>query len=136
MVPTVRPSLYTSIFAPTRCGVEPVVDTIVTSAAGSPFSRASETAAKTSWFTDSDYSEALPSCRAGRSRPCGPGGPVDLARVRRLGARDERFVDDLRARRRREFAALRADRDEADAVGHVERHAALAGGGGLHELRP
>jgi hypothetical protein len=31
-----RPSPKTSIFAPTRCGVEPVVATIVTSAAGSP----------------------------------------------------------------------------------------------------
>jgi hypothetical protein len=50
MVPTVRPSRNTSILAPTRCGVEPVVDTIVTRAAGSPRSRASATAAKTSRF--------------------------------------------------------------------------------------
>src|SRR5689334_2355367 len=55
MVPTVRPSLYTSIFAPTRCGVDPVVDTIVTSAAGSPFAIASDTAAKTSLFISRDY---------------------------------------------------------------------------------
>ena len=50
-----RPSAKTSIFAPTRCGVEPVVDTIVTSAAGSPRSSASATAAKTSWFICCDY---------------------------------------------------------------------------------
>ena len=36
MVPTMRPSPKTSILAPTRCGVEPVVETIVTSAAASP----------------------------------------------------------------------------------------------------
>ncbi len=36
MVPTVRPSAYTSIFAPTRCGVEPVDATMVTSATSSP----------------------------------------------------------------------------------------------------
>ena len=29
-----RPSAKTSILAPTRCGVDPVVETIVTSAAG------------------------------------------------------------------------------------------------------
>jgi hypothetical protein len=50
MVPTIRPSPKTSIFAPTRCGVDPVVATIVTSAAGSPRSSASATAAKTSRF--------------------------------------------------------------------------------------
>ena len=45
-----RPSANTSILAPMRCGVEPVVATIVTSAAGSPRSSASATAANTSWF--------------------------------------------------------------------------------------
>src|SRR5262245_18491478 len=55
MVPTRRPSPNTSILAPTRCGVEPVVETMVTSAAGSPRSSASATAAKTSWFICSDY---------------------------------------------------------------------------------
>ena len=34
MVPTIRPSANTSILAPTRCGVEPMVETIVTRAAG------------------------------------------------------------------------------------------------------
>ena len=33
MVPTVRPSANTSIFAPARCGVEPLARTTVTSAA-------------------------------------------------------------------------------------------------------
>src|ERR1051325_9801654 len=59
-----RPSPNTSIFAPTRCGVDPVVDTIVTSAADSPRSSASATAANTSWFIWRDYdtppSKALP----------------------------------------------------------------------------
>ena len=36
MVPTVRPSANTSIFAPARCGVDPLARTTVTSAAGSP----------------------------------------------------------------------------------------------------
>src|SRR5580765_6992253 len=45
-----RPSANTSILAPTRWGVEPVVATIVTSAAASPRSSAAVTAAKTSWF--------------------------------------------------------------------------------------
>ena len=49
MVPTVRPSGNTSIFAPTRCGVEPLADTIVTSAASSPRSSAFVSASKTSW---------------------------------------------------------------------------------------
>src|SRR3954471_704759 len=50
MVPTMRPSPNTSILAPTRCGVDPVVATMVTSAAGSPRSSAAATAAKTSRF--------------------------------------------------------------------------------------
>jgi hypothetical protein len=50
-VPTVRPSANTSIFAPTRCGVEPVDAVIVTSATSSPRWSASASAAKTSWFT-------------------------------------------------------------------------------------
>src|SRR5262245_1661705 len=45
-----RPSPKTSILAPTRCGVDPVVETIVTSAASSPRSSASATAENTSWF--------------------------------------------------------------------------------------
>src|SRR5437773_4197217 len=69
MVPTVRPSANTSILAPTRWGVDPVVDTIVTSAAGSPRSSASETAAKTSRFISDDYM---------RDTSCPPSGGPDL----------------------------------------------------------
>src|SRR6185312_15502434 len=55
-----RPSAKTSILAPTRWGVDPVVDTIVTSAAGSPRSSASATAAKTSRFISVDYMRDAP----------------------------------------------------------------------------
>src|SRR5689334_24262865 len=50
MVPTIRPSAKTSIFAPVRCGVDPVERTIVTSAAGSPRSSAAAAAGRTSSF--------------------------------------------------------------------------------------
>ena len=55
MVPTVRPSGKTSILAPTRCGVEPLADTMVTSAASSPRSSACVSASKTSWDMYGDY---------------------------------------------------------------------------------
>src|SRR5688572_31148052 len=47
----VRPSAKTSIFAPTRCGVEPLARTIVTSALGSPRSSAAAAAGRTASFT-------------------------------------------------------------------------------------
>src|SRR5260221_14643980 len=50
MVPTIRPSANTSIFAPTRCGVEPVARTMVTSALGSPRSSAAAAAGRTASF--------------------------------------------------------------------------------------
>src|SRR5512132_2787493 len=50
MVPTIRPSAKTSIFAPARCGVDPLERTIVTSAAGSPRSSAAAAAGRTSSF--------------------------------------------------------------------------------------
>src|SRR5262249_46289762 len=108
------------IFAPTRCGVEPVVETIVTSAAASPRSSASATAAKTSWFTVADYTRL----------------PMQVADRRRLGARQERFVEGLGAGGRGEVAGQRIDRHERDALRHVERLTGVAGQGALHELRP
>src|SRR5436190_24032272 len=45
-----RPSAKTSILAPTRCGVEPLARTMVTSALGSPRSRAAAAAGRTSSF--------------------------------------------------------------------------------------
>src|SRR5437899_1528726 len=57
MVPTVRPSANTSIFAPVRCGVEPLERTIVTSAAGSPRSSAAAAAGRTSSFTRAPRSD-------------------------------------------------------------------------------
>src|SRR5450631_2730258 len=104
MVPTMRPSAKTSIFAPTRCGVEPVVETMVTSAAASPRSSAAATAAKTSRFIYGDY----------RSR-----SPVQFTQLRRFRADEERFADDLRAVRRRELAGLGVDVHEADPLGDV-----------------
>src|SRR6266545_3365774 len=50
IVPTVRPSGHTSIFAPARCGVEPCARTTVTSATLSPRASASDAAASTSSF--------------------------------------------------------------------------------------
>src|SRR5438309_9332415 len=85
MVPTIRPSEYTSILAPTRCGVEPVVETIVTSAAGSPRSSAADTAAKTSRFICGDYRSGRP---GGPGRSGGPGGPDrshQVGRARQVG---------------------------------------------------
>src|SRR5215472_17636433 len=57
-----------------RCGVEPVVETIVTSAAGSPFSRAADTAANTSLFTSDDYSEGGRGRKGRRGRRAGWAG--------------------------------------------------------------
>src|SRR5438067_7672444 len=135
MVPTIRPSEYTSILAPTRCGVDPVVDTIVTSAAGSPRSSAAATAAKTSRFICLDYS--CRSAKASRSlrsalHPKGARGfsrasAVELAELVRLGARQERLADHLRAARCGELAGLGVDVHEADARGHIERDARAAG---------
>ena len=48
MVPTMRPSAYTTILAPAFCGVEPSVETTVTSAAGSPPCSAASAASNTS----------------------------------------------------------------------------------------
>src|SRR5215217_3252215 len=49
-----RPSAKTSILAPARCGVDPLERTIVTSAAGSPRSRAAAAAGRTCSFMASD----------------------------------------------------------------------------------
>src|SRR5437867_7464115 len=133
MVPTIRPSAKTSILAPTRCGVEPVVETIVTSAAGSPRSRAAATAAKTSRFT-----------RTIIGGPGGSGGspldlpdlPMDVADLIRLRACDEGLVDDFGAVRRRDLTVVGVDVREGEPFGHIERHAGPAGERGLHELRP
>src|SRR4051794_17494364 len=114
-----RPSPKTSIFAPTRWGVEPTVETIVTSAAASPRSSAAATAAKTSWFIDRDYSDTLGFSRASVS--------VHIARGERLGAGQERFTDHPRAERAGEFAGVRIDLDPVDALGHVEGDAGVAG---------
>src|SRR5947209_16258931 len=105
MVPTIRPSEYTSILAPTRCGVDPVVETIVTSAAGSPRSSASATAAKTSWFTWELY---------------GPLVLVHVAGDHRLGSRNEGLANHLRTVRARELAGVRIDLDVIDALCRVE----------------
>src|SRR3954468_11937213 len=121
-----RPSLKTSIFAPTRCGVEPVVDTIVTSAAASPRSSAAATAAKTSWFIGENY-------RTGGS---GASVPMHIARDERLGTGQERFADHARARRAGQLAGVRVDLDPVDALGRVERNARVPGERAFHEHRP
>src|SRR6185436_7333318 len=124
-----RPSANTSIFAPTRCGVDPVVETMVTRAAGSPRSSAAATAAKTSRFIFRKYSAApcwmagLQNCRKGRSKDldpfpfpfCNPAMlTMQLADLARLGPGDEALRDDLGTGRRRELAGLRVDVDEGD----------------------
>src|SRR4051812_5078275 len=108
MVPTMRPSAKTSILAPTRCGVDPVVETMVTSAAGSPRSSASVTAEKTSWFTEAiiaaDANPGGQAGSAGRAGRAGRAGPVKLrlfAGLCRYGAFDECRTDSHRAGRRR-----------------------------------
>src|SRR3954463_15087031 len=122
MVPTMRPSPNTSILAPTRCGVEPVVATMVTSAAGSPRSSAAATAAKTSRFINGNYSACIAGGRNCNPTSCHPPilqfvrSSVQLADLVRLAAGDERLGDDLRAVRRRELAGLRVDIGEDDAV--------------------
>src|ERR1041384_997325 len=50
MVPAMRPSGYTSILAPTRCGVDPCAATMVTSATSSPRSSALTSSVRTSWL--------------------------------------------------------------------------------------
>ena len=52
MVPTMRPSAYTTIFAPAFWGVEPSVAVTVTSAAFSPVWVAWSAAAKTSFMVE------------------------------------------------------------------------------------
>src|SRR4051812_40163777 len=100
-----RPSPKTSIFAPTRCAVDPVVATIVTSAAGSPRSSASATAAKTSRFICVDYT-----VRPGRP----PDLSMQIAGLARFGAGEERLVDHLGAVRAGELASLGVDVHEGD----------------------
>src|SRR6185295_20250353 len=111
MVPTMRPSPKTSIFAPTRCGVEPCVATIVTSAAGSPRSSASATAANTSRFTRRLYAALfVPGAEQGRLRPV-----------------DERLGDDPEAVGRGQLARIAVDIGEDDPLGHSESHARVPG---------
>src|SRR6186713_674072 len=98
-----RPSAKTSIFAPTRCGVEPVVETMVTSAAGSPRSSASETAANTSRFTLVIIESAM-----------------EIAHLSRLCSTQEGFLEAFRAARRHQLAGVRIDVREGDAFWHVE----------------
>src|SRR4029079_1065830 len=129
MVPTMRPSPKTSILAPTRCGVEPVVDTIVTSAAGSPRSSASATAAKTSWFISLDYTgrdgqEGREGQEGGSFQPISPNSELmNKALFRGLGSCCEGLGKGLRAMWRGEFAAGGADLGESDALGHIEANA-------------
>src|SRR6187200_119715 len=115
-----RPSAKTSIFAPTRCGVEPVVEMMVTSAAGSPRSSASATAANTSRFT---------LCRlyVGRVLLDAPASAMQIALLGGFGSSQERFPEAFRAVRRDEFARLRIDVREGDALRHVERDTGPAG---------
>src|SRR5580704_19180751 len=120
MVPTIRPSAKTSIFAPTRCGVDPRVETTVTSAAGSPRSSASATAAKTSWFISirsiiwPAYGWPRSVRHQARARVAGEHRvgvearlePVDIAGDDRLGAGKERFANDRRTAGGRELAVV------------------------------
>src|SRR4051812_19780347 len=62
MVPDIRPSGYTSILAPTRCGVDPCAATMVTSATSSPRSSALTSSLRTSWLIHLSY-------RTGRRKP-------------------------------------------------------------------
>src|SRR5437667_10540575 len=99
MVPTMRPSAKTSIFAPIRCGVDPVVDTIVTSAAGSPRSSASVTAANTSRFIDSIIRGGT---GGGSWLSCLKA--VQFAELGRFGPGEERFPERTGTRGRGELA--------------------------------
>src|SRR5437867_3351730 len=70
-----RPSGYTSILAPTRCGVDPCAATMVTSATSSPRSSALTSSLRTSWLIRLSY-------RTAASKIIGP--PVeDVLRPRR-----------------------------------------------------
>jgi hypothetical protein len=51
----IRPSGYTSILAPTRCGVDPWAATMVTSATSSPRSSALTSSVRTSWLIRLSY---------------------------------------------------------------------------------
>src|SRR4051794_7814104 len=134
MVPTSRPSPKTSIFAPTRCGVDPVVETMVTSAAGSPRSSASATAANTSRFISGDYT--------GRTTPAaqdwrGPSrSAVQIADFVRFGALEERLADHFRTLWAGELAGLGIDVHEGDAGRRLERNAGMPGERRAHELGP
>src|SRR5206468_10886897 len=139
MVPTIRPSPNTSIFAPIRCGVDPVVETIVTSAAGSPRSSASVTAANTSRFIDSIIRGGGGGmgriggmgrrwAGARLSRPSCPSClvAVQFAELGRLGAGEERFPEWMRTAGRGELAGIGIDLDERDSVRCVEGRVRMA----------
>src|SRR5215831_1892520 len=148
MVPTIRPSPKTSILAPTRCGVEPRAEMIVTSAAGSPRSSASATAAKTSWFTDAIIRagwaggagragrEEIPSSEPRVPSPEPRASMVQVADFLRLGAGEERGAGDAGARWRGQPARREVDVHERDALGHLELDVAAAGERSRHELGP
>src|SRR5215471_14037844 len=123
MVPTRRPSPNTSILAPTRCGVEPVVDTMVTSAAGSPRSSASATAAKTSWFICCDYKGA-------------PSELVHQTLFHGLCSSHEGFGNCRGAVGGSQLPAGRADAGKGDALRYLKRHAGAASQRTHHKGRP
>src|SRR5688572_24169687 len=120
MVPTRRPSAKTSIFAPTRWGVDPRVETIVTRAAASPRSSASATAAKTSRFTGRLYG-AGGAGGAGRAVVALVGSELmEGAVLRGLCALDKHFGHHLRAGGRHQLAGCRVDVGHRDALRRFE----------------
>src|SRR5262245_61446612 len=68
--------------------------------------------------------------------PDPPGLSVQFARLARLGPADERLRDHLGTPRAGEFAGVRVDVHERNAVRHLERDAGAPGERGAHELRP
>src|SRR5688500_18175500 len=115
---------------------------MITSAVSPPCSRASASAANTSWFMCFDYRPQAP---GPRPRAWLPGflkgrflerAVVQRAILERLGAGGEGFGEGAGTRREGQLAGQPVDVGVGDAGRHVEAHALLAGDRRLHELGP
>ena len=118
-----RPSPKTSILAPTRCGVEPVVETMVTSAAGSPALErlgdgGEDFLVHLALYAIMDQSrgDRRPAAPPSRQAPASEADGRSQSWVR-LGAGQERLRDGARAAGAGELAGVGVDVDEGEPSG-------------------
>src|SRR5688572_27418555 len=135
-----RPSPKTSILAPTRCGVEPFDDTIVTSAASSPRESASPSAAKTSWFISRSIQYPVARSQKNSCWLLASGywllETVQFTDTERFSTRQKCFIRHTWTRGCGDLAGIAIDLDERHTLRRIERGAAAPGQRVLHERRP